>query len=339
MALHLQKLLFMSTLIKKKFDELIVLHDFTLSGGSGRPIYNYYKNQLDATSKKVILLRLVTKHSFLKLVYYGLFSKRSIVNGIACFYYWPVLLFCFLKKEVVIYLHEAAPHTEPFAKKHALKFKFFCWLLHNRKVAFVSEWQLQYFIKWTSIPRYKVVYNNINFPYEHPKERSKPTIAMIGYQSQYKNVGFFSKVADEAFQRDLPYEFIWIGGEGGEMSKMYHSDHVRWLGDQEHVMDSLNSIDVLLFTSYGDTFGLVITEALYKGKRVVSYAENGLAPFIKKLSGCRIYDRFDEELVLDLIDQVLKEDVHLNEHRQMVNDLCSMDHFKTRLEELFSMPD
>ena len=121
------------------------------------------------------------------------------------------------------------------------------------------------------------------------------------------------------------------------MKESYHSVNVKWLGDQEHVMDSLNSIDVLLFTSYGDTFGLVITEALYKGKKVVSYVENGLATFIKKLKGCRVYDRFDEGLVLELIDQVLKEEVNVKEHRQMVEHLCSMHHFKTRLDELFSM--
>src|SRR5688572_2603063 len=124
----------MSALIKnKRLDELIVLYDYTLSGGASRPIYNYYKNQLETSNKKLVLLRLVTKRSFLKLVYYGFFSDRIIINGLPCFGYWSVLLLCVLKRKVVIYLHEAAPHVEPFAQRHVLKFKIFCWLLKNRK--------------------------------------------------------------------------------------------------------------------------------------------------------------------------------------------------------------
>ncbi|WP_158513011.1 glycosyltransferase [Flavisolibacter tropicus] len=316
-----------------------MLYDFTLAGGASRPIYNYYKHQQESAGKRMVLLRLFTRRSFLKLWYYGFLSERIIINGLPCFNYWQVLLLCVLKRGVVIYLHEAAPHVEPFAQRHALKFKAFCWMLRNRKVAFVSEWQRHYFLKWTTVPRYKIVYNNINFPYEQKAEKGKITIAMVGYQSRYKNAGFFSKVADEAVNRYLPYEFIWIGGEGGEMSQMYHSPNVRWLGDLEHVMDALNSIDILFFTSYGDTFGLVITEALYKGKKVVSFIENGLAPFVSKLKGCRVYEQFDESLVLELIDQVLKEEVNVKEHRDLVEHLCSMDNFKSRLEELFAMPD
>lgn len=329
----------MLLLKNRKFDELIVLYDFTLAGGASRPIYNYYKHEQEKGAKKMILLRLFTRRSFLKLWYYGFLSGRIVINGLPCFNYWQVILLCLLKKGVVIYLHEAAPHIEPFAQRHALKFKAFCWLLRHRKVAFVSEWQRQYFLKWTRVPRYRIVYNNINFPYEHVSEKGKTTIAMVGYQSRYKNAGFFSKVADEAAKRNLPYAFIWIGGEGGEMNQMYHSPNVKWVGDQEHVMDSLNSIDILFFTSYGDTFGLVIIEALYKGKKVVSYIENGLASFISTLKGCRVYDQFDESLVLEFIDQVLNEEVDVKAHREMVEYLCSMDSFKARLEELFVMQD
>jgi glycosyltransferase involved in cell wall biosynthesis len=281
---------------------------------------------------------LVNKGSNLKLFYYTLLSERVIINGIASFSHWPVLLLCYLKKNLIIYLHEAAPHAEPFAKKSPMKFKAFVRLLNRKKVAFVSDWQRQYFLNFTAIPTYRIIYNNMNFPYEQPLDREIKTIAMIGYQSKYKNVSFFSAVADAAAKRNLPYRFVWIGGEGGEMKQLYHSENVAWLGDQEHIMDSLNAIDLLLFTSYGDTFGLVLTEALFKGKRIVSYKENGLAPFLYKLKGCRIYETFEEALVLNLIDQVLHEEIDLKEHKELATYLCSMENFKTRLDELFDLP-
>lgn len=325
--------------IKKKYNKLIILHDYTFSGGSARPIYNYYKHILSTSNRKIALIRLVNKGSILKLIYYALLSDKVIVNGIACFTHWPVLVLCYLKSDLIIYLHEAAPHTEPFAKGYPLKFKFFIKLLNRRKVAFVSEWQRQYFLKFIPIPKYKIVYNNINFPYSRSLDKNTTAIAMIGYQSSYKNVSFFSKVADKSAEKNLPYEFIWIGGKGGDMKGMYHSKNVHWLGDQEHVMDSLNGIDLLLFTSYGDTFGLVLTEALFKGKRVVSYVENGLSSFVSKLKGCRIYEAFDEDLVLNLVAQVLNEEVNLEEHKALAYYLCSMENFEKRIDDLFDLPD
>jgi glycosyltransferase involved in cell wall biosynthesis len=160
---------------------------------------------------------------------------------------------------------------------------------------------------------------------------------MIGYQSKIKNVSFFSKVADMAAEKNLPYEFVWVGGEGGGMKDLYHSPHVKWIGDQEHVMDTLNSIDVLLFTSYSDTFGLVLAEALFKGKRIVSYVENGLAPFIEQLEGCRIFKTFDESLVLNQLQEVLSEAVNINKYKELAAYLCSMENFEKRFDELFSL--
>lgn len=327
----------MSSKPDKKYSELIILHDYTLAGGSGRPIYNYYKHKLATSAEKIALLRMTSRNSYLKLFYLAYSSRRIIVNGISCFRYWPVLLICFLNKNLIIYLHEAAPHVEPFAKSNPVKFKLFIRLLGKRKVAFVSEWQRQYFLKFTPVPNYKIIYNNITFPYIRPADEHITTVAMIGYQSKYKNVSFFSKVADASAAENLPYRFVWVGGEGGEMKEMYHSKNVHWLGDQEHVMDTLNSIDVLLFTSYGDTFGLVLTEALFKGKRIVSYRENGLAPFLEQLQGCRIYDRFDEGLVLKLLHEATQEAVDLAAHQKLCFDLCSMANFERRLDELFSL--
>lgn len=321
----------------EKYDELIVVEDLTFSGGGARPIINYYNQQINQSRKKIKLVRLVYKNSFLKLIYLGLRSKIIIINSLTCFKYWSVLIICSAKKNSIIYLHEAAPHTEPFAKEHPYKFKLFLSLLQKRKVAFVSEWQSKYFLNMVSIPRYKIIYNNFNFPYEKGIDKNIFTIGMIAYQNKNKNVSFFSKVADEAFNKNLPYKFIWVGGQGGDISNLYHSKHVEWLGDQEHVMDIMNNIDVVLFTSMADCFPLVLAEALSKGKRIVSCSENGFASFVAPLKGCKLFTTFDEALVINLISEAITETVDEQKNKQLVYDLCSMENFTTRLEELFTL--
>lgn len=321
----------------KKYDELIVVEDLTFSGGGARPIINYYNHQSLKANKKLALVRLVYRNSFIKLLYYSFQSENIIINSLTCFKYWSVILVSYAKKNTIIYVHDSAPHTEPFAKKYPLRFNLFLKLLKKRKVAFVSEWQSKYFLQRVSIPRYKIIYNNINFPYESPGTENITTIGMIAYQNENKNVSFFSKVADEAYKRNLPYRFTWVGGQGGEIDNLYHSKHVQWLGDQEHVMDTLNNIDVLLFTSQADSFPLVVAEALSKGKKIVSYTQNGFADHIANLQGCRLYDSFDESLVLDMLGQVLKENIDKEKYKNLIYYLCSIENFEKRLEELFAL--
>jgi glycosyltransferase involved in cell wall biosynthesis len=312
------------------------VEDVSLSGGGARPIFNYYNSQLAKKKKEIILIRLVYKNSLIKLIYLAFFSEKIIINSLICFKYWTVILICYLKKNTIIYVHDSAPHTKPFAERHPLKFKHFLRLLQKRKVAFVSEWQSKYFLQQVSIPRYKIIYNNINFPYERSTENTI-TIAMVAYQNENKNVSFFSKVADEAFNQKLPYTFNWAGGQGGETAGLYHSQNVQWLGDQEHVMDILNNIDVFLFTSQADSFPLVFAEVLFKGKRIVSYTENGFASHITSLKGCKLYNSFNENIVLSKIEEVLKETVDVHKHKELAYSLCSIENFENRLEEVFTI--
>lgn len=318
-----------------RYDELIVVDDISISGGGARPVLNYFNHQRLTTQKKIAFVRLVYKNSIIKLVYFALRSDRVIINSIICFKHWLVILICYTKKNTVVYIHDTAPHTEPFAKQYPLKFKHFLKILQIRKVAFVSEWQAEYFLKMISIPRYKVIYNNINFPYEKASEKVI-TLAMIAYQSGYKNVSFFSKIADEAYKQNLPYKFIWIGGQA-EDTEFYHSSHVEWLGNQEQVMDILNNVDVFLFTAHTDSFPLVFAEALFKGKRIVSYTENGFASHIGVLKGCKLYSQLDEKLVLKTVEEVLHETVDTAEHKALAYKLCSIENFEKRLEELFKL--
>lgn len=322
---------------EKKYDELIVVEDLTFSGGGARPIINYYNVQSVKAQKKLALVRLVYRNSFLKLLYYAINTKKVIINSLTCFKYWGVILVCYAKKNTIIYVHDSAPHTEPFAEKYPLKFKLFLKLLQIRKVAFVSEWQAKYWLDKLSIPRYRIIYNNVNFSYEPLAGEKKITIGMIAYQNKNKNVSFFSKVADESHNKGLPYHFVWVGGQGGEMKDLYHSPHVAWLGDQEHIMDTLNSIDVLLFTSMADSFPLVMAEALFKAKRIVSYTQNGFADYIVNLPGCRLYNSFNEEKVLECIQEVLRENVEEEKHKALARRLCSMENFEKRLDELFEL--
>lgn len=318
-----------------RYREVILIDDYTFSGGGGRPIYTYYRYKVNEGHTDILFLRLALRGSLFKVLLLLFFRKKIVVNGIATFRHWSVYFVCLFKKNVVIYLHEAAPHVEPFRKGNPLKFRLFRHFLANRKIAFVSEWQQKYFEGFCKIPRAKIVFNALNFPAVPAQTGKAVKIASVGFQSGYKNVDFFSKVADEAARRNLPFAFYWVGGAGGDVKQFYHSPHVHWLGDQDQVMDILNHVDLLFFPSYGDTFGLVLIEAMYKGLRVVSYKENGLAPFIKDLKGCRVFDRFIEEEVLDHIAAVLNEEVDLVRNRTLAYELCGVQNMEKRLDAFF----
>ncbi len=317
-----------------RYKEIIVLPDYSFSGGGARPIYSYYRHKVNAGHTDILFLRLITRNSTLKLLLLCLFRNRLIINGIASFYYWPVHLACYLKKDVVIYLHEAGPHVEAFRDGHPLLHRSLKWILARRKAAFVSDWQEQYFREHYKLGKTAVVNNAMALP---PAPSATGTnIVMIAYQTRNKNVDFFSRIADHAQSHGLPYRFHWVGGDGGDMHGLYHSPHVTWWGDQEQVMDLLNAFDLLLFTSKSDTFGLVIAEALYKGKRVVSYRENGLAGQLQRLSGCRVFETFDEEAVLRDIAAALAEPVDVAANRHLVAELCSVEQLERGLNELFA---
>jgi glycosyltransferase involved in cell wall biosynthesis len=320
----------------RQYREVILIDDYTFSGGGGRPIYTYYRYKVNQGHTDILFLRLATRGSLFKVFLLLFFQKRIIVNGIATFRHWSVYPVCFLKKNVIIYLHEAAPHVEPFRQGNPLKFRFFKYFLGHRKIAFVSDWQQRYFEGFTRIPKARVVFNALNFPALPEQEEAVIKIGSIGFQSRYKNIDFYSKVADEAVRRGLPYRFYWVGGEGGEMKQIYHSPQVIWLGDQDQVMDMLNHFDVIFFPSYGDTFGLVLIEALFKGKRIVSYVENGLAPFLKVQPACRVYDVMDETEALKNIGAVLKENVDLDKHRALAYELCDVRKLESRLQAFFN---
>lgn len=198
-----------------QYKEVILLEDFSFSGGGGRPIYTYYRYKVNQGHTDILFLRLALRGSLLKVFLLLFFQKKIIVNGVSSFRYWSVCLLCFFKRNVVIYLHEAAPHVEPFRKANPLKFRFFRYFLANRKIAFVSEWQQRYFEGFCPIPKAKIVFNALNFPALPTGSAGVVRVCSIGYQSAYKNVDFFSKVADEAVKQNLPYAFYWVGGKGG----------------------------------------------------------------------------------------------------------------------------
>lgn len=318
------------------YKEVILIDDYSLAGGGGRPIYTYYRHKLAQGQTDILFLRLALRGSLLKVLLLLFFRKRVIVNGLSVFRHWSVYLVCWARKNCIIYLHEMAPHVEPFRQQNPFKFRLFKHFLAKRKVAFVSEWQRKYFEGFCAVPKAKVVFNAINFPLLPDQKKGTVNIASVGYQSRYKNVDFFSKVADEAAKKNLPYAFYWVGGEGGEMGRMYHSPQVTWLSDQEQVMDLLNHVDVLFFPSYGDTFGLVLIEALFKGKKIVSYAENGLAPFLKNLAGCRVYEHMNEDAALHNIAAVLNEEVDLGKSKAMAYELCDVRNLERRFDAFFT---
>jgi hypothetical protein len=319
--------------LNDKYSKIIIIEDFTPTGGGGRPIYNYYRHK-QAKGENILFFRLNYRFNFLRVIVIFLFYKRQIIiNGITAFKFWSVLFFSLFKKNILIYLHEAEPHVEPFRKQHPFKFYLLKIILGKRKVAFCSEWQKEYFKQFSPLSFSKVVYNTFALPVKLEKS-NLTTVCMVGYQTINKNVSFFSELADFSKQQKDSFQFVWIGGDGGDGDKVYKSDHVLWLGDHDNIYDILNNVDILLFTSKADCFPLSVLEAIAKHKRIIAYKENGIAPFLKNLRGSYVFDEFDIKSIYCSLNKILLKEVDVEAYDSLIYDLCSFQQFEKRMESI-----
>lgn len=322
--------------LNDRYSKVIIIEDFTPTGGGGRPIYNYYRHK-QAKGDNILFFRLNYRFNFLKVIIIFLFYKKEIIiNGITAFKFWSVLFFSLFKKNIIIYLHEAEPHVEPFRINHPFKFRVFKKILDKRRIAFCSDWQKQYFKQFSFLPNSKIIYNTFSFPAKLKLDR-KLSICMVGYQTVNKNVSFFSELADRARTTNENFKFIWVGGDGGEGDKVYKSNNVLWVGDQDNVLEFLNQVDIFLFTSKADCFPLALLEAMSKHKKIVTYCENGIASFLTNIQGCEVYYEFDHDKILQLISNVITQKVDVEAYDKLLYDLCSMESFERRLNDFAAL--
>ena len=135
--------------------------------------------------------------------------------------------------------------------------------------------------------------------------------AMSGTMDPNKNPARFVSVGIELLRRGHDVHFIWLGGLDSGYS-LYVKEMVRNSGCADRITflghltddcyDWLNVAQGVILTSFKDCFPLVMIEAAYLGKPIVSFNSGGVKEFVRDGVGV-VVDSWND---CDLINAMLK---------------------------------
>ncbi|RDC64111.1 glycosyltransferase [Adhaeribacter pallidiroseus] len=320
---------FIKELLKAKY--IIIVYTIAYGGGSTKSIFSFYKFCVQNNEKVVLIIR-DTRRGGIKLFLAFLFGRKVIVNGLAAFTIWDVLIFSYLKNNTFFYLHEAESAINYFKTNFPLKFKIVKRILKNRPLICVSKWQAKYFQNVFHNNDIKILYETIENIADIKLKTDRINIVMVGYFSERKGVSLFSNIADLAHQQGSNMQFHWVGN--GPINNLYFSNNVNWLGELSSPIDVVKQADIFLLTSIDDPFPLACLEALSLFKKLVVYKETGTAEIIEGLSGCAIYNDYNPTAALTAINKVLNETIDFYRIDNINKNYSSIESFHKRMQEI-----
>lgn len=118
--------------------------------------------------------------------------------------------------------------------------------------------------------------------------------AMSGTLDPNKSPLRFVEIAAGMVRAGLDVHFVWIGGSQNGHSlyarrraeELGVADKVSWLGQRgSDYYDHLYAADGFVLTSFNDSFPIVLMEAAYLGKPIVSFNSGGVREFVREGMG------------------------------------------------------
>ncbi len=126
---------------------------------------------------------------------------------------------------------------------------------------------------------------------------------------------------------DPNVKFFIVGGGSNdqELIKLCKDlkieNNVIWLGRTEHIREFLSKIDLFVFASKGEGFGLVLLEAMLANKPILA-ANNSAVPEVLGLNYKGLFSTNDHKLlsdkVLELINDQAKVDSLVSEYKEQI---------------------
>ena len=160
--------------------------------------------------------------------------------------------------------------------------------------------------KWLSCPeRTSVVYNCVNGFNEDKRifEKNTLKICMLSSNVKKKGVEDFFKIA-EAFNSDIRFQFTLYGPVTHEVlkaKKQYEKAAVNVAGYIDNPKAAIASHNIVLsLSSFQESFGRTVAEAMALGRVVVGYEWGAVAELLDSSSGCLVKYKDTEGIVSTL---------------------------------------
>ena len=309
---------------------IIIGYGFFASGGAWRSIYQYYQH-MSMRGQKVMLITRPWRHSSRQMLMAFFFGNCVLFNGLDSFFYLDSVLFCLIRRDAIVYLHETAFIFAQFQKHHPLLYRLVRRIVRRNRICCVSRRQ-EAFLREEFGARYThVIYESIvpNFP--EALDTGRTNIVMVGTIDPRKGATLFSQVADHAHELGRDWEFIWIGSAANTRD-VYLSERVRWLGAKPDVYPFLSRADLFLLSSIDDPFPLACLEALSLYRKCVVYRNTGLAEVLDGVQGCAVYEDYTVDAVTAAIDRALTTELDHERIRDINERISSVPSFTDRME-------
>lgn len=320
---------------------LVIGHEFRLTTGVARPVCHYLnallaRGGLELTSIELapgataeVLRNDLPRHDFV------------LVNSIAPLKDHPGLLEAIRDlgpHRAAIYLHETAWAFDRFAET-AERYGAFVQAAPELNFLCVSRQQAELMRVRFGARSTHVVHNaTLVFDAEPVVPEASVLlppgelrIVMAGTVQRRKGVDLFSRVADLAAQRGLPFRFEWAGHEV-EGEEVYRSPHVQFHGALGGPDLAAFLVDSQLFflPSLDDPFPLACLEALLAYRRVVCGTTTGFAEIAEELPGCAVFAEHTPEAALEAIERAACTPLDIARYRA-ANDRFSLRSFVFRM--------
>ena len=152
-------------------------------------------------------------------------------------------------------------------------------------------------------------------------------LGTIGRLVPGKNYSTMLKAVAKITNVDPTVKFFVVGGGSSEQEliKMCRDlkikDNVIWLGRTEHIREFLSKIDLFIFASEGEGFGLVLLEAMLANKPILA-ANNSAIPEVLGSNYKGLFSTDDYELlsdrIIDLMNDHTKSELLVSDYKEQI---------------------
>lgn len=263
----------------------LIGQSFDKNSGQGVHEYsNYLYENFKKTNKNEKIEKIETgtsKNPFITLwknLFVSFYKTLRTKADIYHFMMPEICLACIFKRPSVVTVHDIIPLLINERKRiFNIYFKFMIKIaLRANHIIAVSESTKRDLIKRLRIPEEKIsiIHEGVNHKKFYPKRiknRKKFVMGYLGGFGKRKNLGFILKLAKE-FEKDRKV-FFKLAGKGPEKERLENMvknlglNNVEFVGfvPDEELNNFYNSLDLFLFPSLYEGFGLPVLEAMACG--------------------------------------------------------------------------